>query len=144
MRSRQAKARRLSNRLGRRSRDGPARSTALFPAPAVDALRRPGERFESGLADGPATVRASAERPLVDTTQGGVDLTQHVPGVVLECVVELAVERRRGRVGHVVVISAPRAQLTGLVLERAGVLVVEVLDRRDHARALIEEALTEA
>jgi hypothetical protein len=62
-----------------------------------------------------------------------------VLGVLLQRVVDLAVERYRGRLGEVVV-ERPFARL---VLDGARVFLVEVLDRGADALALFLEQLLE-
>ena len=57
---------------------------------------------------------------------------------LLERVVDLAVERACGGVAEVVVGAAEH--LLGLVLERAGRLAVQVVDRALDARALVEQS----
>ena len=100
------------------------RAGSLNRAPrraAVDALRRPRDRLEALLGDRLAARLADAVRarrrcaPAPRRSPSGLLL-----GVLLERVVDLAVERRRRRVAEVVV--GARRRLAGLVLERPGVL----------------------
>jgi hypothetical protein len=114
-------------------------SSAFLLALAIDALRRPGQRLDSLCADRlPARV-ADSVRALVDALERGVDRSEQAPLVLLEAVIELSVEGDRGDVGRVVVGRA----VLGLVLNRARVLLVEVVDRLLDPLALFEQPLLE-
>src|SRR5581483_9763682 len=73
------------------------------------------------------------------SARAGVDRGQRPRRALLERVVDLAIERDRGGLGQVVV----DRRLLALVLEGAGVLVVQVLDCVGDALALVEQALPE-
>jgi hypothetical protein len=68
-----------------------------------------------------------------------VDRLEQAPLVLLEAVVELAVEGDRGDVGGMVVSGA----VLGLVLDRARVFLVEVVDRLLDPLALLEQPRAE-
>jgi hypothetical protein len=68
-----------------------------------------------------------------------VDSLEQAPLVLLEAVVELAVEGDRGDVGGMVVSGA----VLGLVLDRARVFLVEVVDRLLDPLALLEQPRAE-
>ena len=74
-----------------------------------------------------------SRRSRFDPPQRLVDRGQHVPGVLLERVVDLAIERGRRRVGEMVVVVG---LLLGLFLQRA--FHVEVLDRGRNELALVQ------
>jgi hypothetical protein len=69
----------------------------------------------------------------------GVDRLEQAPLVLLEAVVELAVEGDGGDVGRMVVGGA----VLGLVLDRARVFLVEVVDRLLDPLALLEQPRAE-
>jgi hypothetical protein len=69
----------------------------------------------------------------------GVDRLEQAPLVLLEAVVELAVEGDRGDVRRMVVGGA----VLGLVLDRARVFLVEVVDRLLDPLALLEQPRAE-
>src|SRR5207244_2775697 len=127
-------------RFGRREPSGScgrARSASLVLSLVLDAEGRPGERFEARGVDRTAAPPAGAVRALDDPLQRHVDRLQRPGRILLERVVELAVERDRGRLGEVVV----EPPLLAFVLEGARILVVEVLDRVDDALPLVEQPL---
>src|SRR4051794_29927569 len=66
-------------------------STPLFLPLAVDALGRPGRRFEPLLGDRLAAVGAGPVRAVRDALEGGVDRVEHSLLVVLQRGVELAI-----------------------------------------------------
>jgi hypothetical protein len=102
-------------------------------------LRRPGQRLEPFLADRLATGAAGAVGALVDVLERSVDRLEQAPLVLLEAVVELAVEGDSGDVGGMVVSGA----VLGLVLDRARVFLVEVVDRLLDPLALLEQPRAE-
>src|SRR6266545_1922028 len=117
-----------------------ARSRALLLALAVDALRGPGDGAEPVLADLLTAGLARPEGSVLDPLEGRVDRCQNVLRVLLERVVDLPIERDRRRLRHVIV----DRHLLGLVLDRSGVLLLEILDRIEHAAALREELVAKA
>src|SRR6185503_14938873 len=114
-----------------------ARSPSLGFALAVDAERGPGIHLEPLAWDLAAAVEADAVRPVVDSPQRGLDLRQHLPGVVAEGVVDLASEGGARRLGEVVV--ARGRDLLDLVVERAGMLVAQRGQRVLDPRLLLEK-----
>src|SRR5204862_701161 len=111
-------------------------------ASAVNALRRVRDRLEPLLRDRLAAGLADPERALGDSLERALDCLQHLLGVLLERVVDLAIEGRGRRLAEVVVRVAD--DLLGLVLERAGRLLVEVADRVEDTLALLLEDVSEA
>ena len=83
--------------------------TALRLARVVDAERRPGIRLEPLRRRSPCRSRARSVRAVLDPLQRGVDLGEHLLRVLLERVVDLAVERRGRGVGEVVVARRRRS-----------------------------------
>src|SRR5207249_336182 len=82
---------------------------------------------------------ADSVRPLLDPPQRVVDRGEDLLRVLLEALVELAVERGGGDVAEMLV---DPHELARLVLEAPGVLLVEVLDGTDDPfPTLAEEAL---
>src|SRR6266540_2624475 len=142
-RSRRGSDRPSPSRRGCRA--APARRSARSPpldlALAVDAECRPRTSLETLLGDLAAAARAEAERAVVDSLQRVLDLLEHLLGVLLERVVDLAVERPG--CGLCQVIVRPTHDLLGLVLERPGSLLVQVLDRVAHALPLPNQRFTE-
>src|SRR3712207_5808575 len=93
------------------------RLPALFFPLAIDAKRRPGHRLETLLGDLGTAVDAFAVRSVVDPGERRVDLAEEPLVVLLQRVVDLAVDRLRRRVGGVLV-GAARDELSRLVRER--------------------------
>ena len=102
---------------------------------------RPG-RLEPFRGDLGTTVDADSVRTVLDAGERGVDRREQPPVGLLERVIDLAVDRLGRGVGHVL-IRASRNQLTGLLLERAGVLLVEVVERLDDRLPFLQEQLAE-
>src|SRR3954454_19278382 len=139
MQRRSESGRRSRSRRGRRA-PAPARSTFSL-ALAIDAERRVGPCLEPLDGNLLAAVRADPVCAVLDPLQRCIDLRKHVLRVLLERVVELAVVRLCCGVGEMVV---ERRLLPRLVRKRAGVILLEVLDRGSDALALFEEELAEA
>src|SRR5205085_10155946 len=94
------------------------------------------------LGDRLTAGRAAPVRALLDPLERPVDRPEHLLGVLLERVVDLAVEGRGRRVAEVVV-GVPD-DLLRLVLERARGLFVQVVDRVQDALPLLLEDPAEA
>src|SRR5204863_10163465 len=78
-----------------------ARSPSVGFSLAIDAERSPGVRLQPFARNLVATVEADAVRPVVDSTQRGVDLGEDLFGVVAQRVVDLASQGRAGGLGEV-------------------------------------------
>ena len=129
----------------RRRRRGSSGASLHQPAPARAACSRCRASPRAAPRGAPrrSACRSAAQRPVragVDPRERRVDLAEHVLVVLLERVVDLAVERHGRRVGEMVV----DRRLVGLVLERAAFSLVEVVDRADDALPLLEQAAAEA
>src|SRR5919202_155986 len=127
-----------------RERPQPAapRSTAA-PAGVGRAKRRPRQVLQPVGLDCVAAGRAGAVRARVQALERAIDLAENVAGVLLERVVDLAVDGLRGGVGGMI-IGAAGDEVTGFVLERTGVLLVQIRDRVEDVLPLFLEAFAEA
>src|SRR5581483_11387605 len=114
-----------------------ARSPPLrFPF-AVDAQRRPWIRLEPLLRNLPVASRARAVGAVVEPLQRRIDRGEHSRRVLLERVVDLAIERDRRRLREVVVLR--RRDLLDLVVQPAGMVLAQVRDRAFDPLALVEQ-----
>src|SRR5918994_709842 len=123
----------------------PARDAGSAPflfAFAIDAESRPRHRLESFSGDGCAAVDAFSVGAVLDPLQGGVDRAEQPLVVLFERVADLALDRLRGRVRQVLV-SAARNELPALILQRAGVLLVEVREGSRYRLPLLDEQVAE-
>src|ERR1051325_10134522 len=105
----------------------------------LGAQRRPGEVLEALRLDWLPACHTGAVRALVDALQCCVDLAEHVRGVLLERVVDLAVDRVGRKVGEMVV-AGTLCEVAGDVLSRAGILLLKVRDRGEDLAALVLKA----
>ena len=130
----------LSASVDEPTRTSTGRTGSLTRAPSSAGSRcraTPTDTPRAARRDLAAAVRARPVRAVLDPLQRGVDLGEHLCRVLLERVVDLAIERRRRRLGELVVVRA--GDLLHLVVEAAGMLLAEVRDRVVHALALLEQ-----
>src|SRR6478736_3630565 len=117
---------------------GVARSAPFLEPFALDALGRVWQRLQPLLRDRLGAALALAVRAGVDPAKGGVDAGQQMLRVVLERLLDLAVDGLAGAVGQVRVVAV----LVGLILERVRQIVLEGLHLRGHAKALRHQSVT--